>query len=107
MYGESFGSRSKKLLIASFAAVSAAEFADSASSWGKLEANPVLGRSRFGFGQTSIKFGAVSAILGGQHLLVRHHGPAAYKAMAIANFAAAGGLGYVAVHNSRIAPMPK
>jgi len=51
--------------------------------------------------------GVVSAILGGQHLLVRRHGPTAYKAMAVTNFAAAGALGYVAVHNSRIAPMPK
>jgi len=103
MHGESLASRSKKLLVASFAAVTAAEMADSASSWGKLESNPVLGQSRFGVAKAGVKIGLVTGILTGQYLLLRHHGPAAYKAMAAINFASAGVLGGIAYRNTRIA----
>lgn len=106
MYGESFGSRSKKLLLASFAAVSTAEIADSASSWGKMEANPLLGQSRFGAAKAGLKLGVVSAILTGQYFLVRHRGPGTYKAMAAINFASAGVLGAVAYRNSKITVTP-
>jgi len=107
MYGESLGTRSKKLLVASFAAVTGAEMADCASSWGKMEANPVLGQSRFGMGQAGIKLGVVTAILTGQYLLVRHRGPSTYKALTVINFASAGALGAVAYRNTHIAPIGK
>jgi hypothetical protein len=107
MYGESIGSRSKKLLMASFAAVTTAEIADSASSWGKLEANPVLGQSRFGLGKATVKIGLVSAIVTAQYVLLRHRGPSAYKAVAAINFAGAGALGAIAYRNTHIAPLPK
>lgn len=108
LFGQSFASgsklasRSKQLLAASFAAVTTAEMADCASSWGKMEANPVLGQSRFGIGHTGIKLGIVSAILTGQYLFVRHRGPTTYKALAIANFASAAALGAVAYRNTGV-----
>jgi hypothetical protein len=107
MHGESLASRSKKLLLASFAAVTTAEVADSASSWGKLESNPVLGQSRFGIGKATVKLGVVTAILTGQYLLLRSHSPKAYKAVAAFNFASAGVLGGIAYRNSKIAPWPQ
>lgn len=107
MHAESLVIRSKKLLVASFAAVTAAEFADSASSWGKMEANPVLGQSRFGARQAGLKIGVVSAVLGAEYLLLRHRSPATFRAVAIANFAGAGALGAVAYRNTKIAPLPK
>ena len=106
LYGESLGSRSKKLLLASFAAVTAAEIADSASSWNKFEMNPILGRSRFGIGHAGIKIGVVSAILTGQYFLLRHRSPATYRAVAMANFAGAGALGTIAIRNWRL-PRPQ
>lgn len=106
MHGESLRSRSKKLLVASFAALTTAEVADCASSWGKLEANPVLGRSRFGMGKAGVKIGVVSAIITGQYFLSRHRSPAVYKAMAALNFAGAGVLGGIAYRNSTIASAP-
>jgi hypothetical protein len=104
---ESLASRSKKFLIASFAAVTAAEAADSASSWGKLESNPVLGQSRFGIGKASAKIGLVSAVLTGEYFLLRHRSPAAFKAMTVVNFASAAALGGIAYRNLSIAQMPK
>jgi hypothetical protein len=107
MSGESLASRSKKLLVASFAAVTAAEMVDSASSWGKWESNPVWGQSRFGIEKASVKIGLVTAILTGQYFLLRHRSPTAFKAMAAINFASAGVLGGIAFHNSKIPELPK
>ncbi|MGA2737167.1 MAG: hypothetical protein ABSG65_06900 [Bryobacteraceae bacterium] len=104
---ESLAARSKKLLMASFAAVTAAEAADSASSWGKLESNPVLGQSSFGIGKASAKIGVVSAVLAGEYLVLRHRRPSVYKAMTVVNFAGAAALGGIAYRNSQIAPLPK
>ena len=107
LQGESLASHSKRLLVASFAAVTAAEMVDSASSWGKFEANPVLGQSRFGGAKAGIKIGVVTGMLAGQYLLLRHRGPGSFKAMAAINFASAGVLGGIAYHNSKIAALPK
>jgi hypothetical protein len=108
MSGESLASQSKKLLVASFAAVTAAEVVDSASSWGKWESNPVFGQSRFGIEKASVKIELGAAILTGQHLLLRRRSSfTAFKAMAAINFASAGVLGGIAFHNSKIPELPK
>ncbi len=103
--GESLPSRTKKLFAASVAAMTSAATADAASSWGKAESNPVLGQSRFGMAQTSIKIGLVSAAIGGQYFIMRHHGAHAAAGFAAVNFVSAGVLGAVAYHNSQIAPI--
>ena len=77
--------------------------ADTASSWGKAEANPVLGQSRFGMGQAGVKIGLVSAALGGQFFLMRHHRQSTEKAFTAINFIGAGVLGGIAFRNSTIA----
>jgi len=104
---ESLASRSKKLLWASFAAVAAGEVADSASSWGKLEANPVLGQSRFGMEKAGAKIGLVGGVLAGEYFLLRHRSPATWKAMTAVNFAGAAALGGIAYRNSKIGQLPK
>lgn len=107
MHAESMVSRSKKLLVASFAALSAAEMADSASSWGKLESNPVLGQSRFGASKAAVKLGMVSGVITAEYLLLRHRSPTAVKAVAAFNLVSAGALGAVAYRNMQIAQLPK
>jgi hypothetical protein len=107
MHAESLVSRSKKLLVASFAALTAAEMADSASSWGKLESNPVLGQSRFDASKAGVKLGMVSGVIGAQYLILRHRSPTAYKMVAAFNFASAGALGAIAYRNMQIPQLPK
>ena len=76
--------------------------ADAHSSWGRVEANPLLANSqgRFGVKGVVIKGAIVGGWLGIQHLLNRRgrHD----KKFAIANFAVAGGFGVIAVHNYRL-----
>lgn len=107
MHAESLRSRTRKLFVASVAAVTTAAVADAATSWGKAESNPVLGQSRFGMGQTGIKIGLVSAAVAGQYLIMRHHSARAAAGFAAVNFASAGVLGAVAFHNSTIPQVRK
>jgi|SRR5580658_5633665 hypothetical protein len=107
LHAESLQSRTKKLFTASVAAVTSAAVADAATSWGKAETNPVLGQSRFGIGQTSIKIGLVSAAMAGQFFIMRHHSAHAAAGFAAINFASAGVLGAVAYHNSGVPQISK
>ena len=91
---------SRRLWRASIAALVAGNAADMASSWGRYEANPLLGRGRFGVRQAGIKAGVVGVSVAAQTLLVRRR---AEKPYAVANFAAAAALGAVAAHNLRYA----
>ena len=96
-------SKVKKFFAASVAAVATAALADTATSWGKVEANPVLGQSRFGMGQAGIKLGLISAALGGQLFLMRHHSQSTIRTFTVVNFVGAGVLGGIAYRNSTIA----
>lgn len=76
--------------------------ADSHSSWGYMEANSLLANSqgRFGVRGVAVKGAIVAGWLICQRLQNRH---GKYdKEFAIANFALAGGIGAVAVHNYRL-----
>lgn len=106
LHGESLKTRSKKLFAISLAALTTAALADTATSWGKAESNPVLGQSRFGAGQTGIKIGLVSAALAGQFILVRHRSAHTANAFTAINFASAGVLGVIAYRNSTVSRVP-
>jgi hypothetical protein len=86
----------------SLVASAGAQGADIASSWGGIEANPVLGRGhRFGWQAASLKLG----IAGGgwliQRLILRRH-PSKYRLAAVVNFGMAGATGAVAARNWRM-----
>jgi len=80
------------------ALVVGANVADSASSWGKYEANPVLnhGAPRFGFGACAIKMAVVAGGLTTQQLVVRKD-PRRMRLSTAANLAVTGALSAVAV----------
>ena len=105
LHAQDFKRRSRKLFLASVAAVTAAALVDAGTSWGKAESNPVLGQSRFGMGQVGIKLGLVSAAMAGQYFLMRHHHGSVDKGLAAINFASAGVMGAVAYHNSTVSRM--
>jgi hypothetical protein len=107
LHAEGLQSRTKKLFTASVAAVTSAAIADTATSWGKAESNPVLGQSRFGMSQTGMKIGLVSAAMVGQFFIMRHHSAHVAAGFAAVNFASAGVLGAVAYHNSTIPQISK
>lgn len=91
-----------KLYRTSIAVAIGAQGADIASSWGGVEANPVLGRGRrYGWQATSIKLGVVGAGLLIQRFVLRRH-PQHKRAAAITNFALAGATAGVAVRNVRV-----
>ncbi len=95
----------KRIYHWSLAALASGVAHDSASSWQKFEANPLLcdRYGRFSHRGLTIKAGlaAGSAVTG--YLIVRKY-PYGARAAAITNFAAAGMLHSVAAHNWR---MPK
>jgi cytosine/uracil/thiamine/allantoin permease len=79
-----------------------ADIADAASSWGKVESNPLLATgSRFSYGSLAIKMGALAGALTAQHFLVRRNREQA-ALYACANLAATGALSIVAVHNVHV-----
>lgn len=88
----------------SLAALLAGNAADTATSWGQHETNPILrGRDgKFDAGSTGIKFGITGALIGAELLLSRHH-PTAEKAFVVANFAVGGVMAGTAVQNYQIA----
>lgn len=87
----------RRLYRISLIAVGAANAADTFSSWGQAEANPVLGRT-FNGQSALIKAGLVGASFAVERLALRHN-PSRYGKFAWLNLAIAGGLGAVAVHN--------
>lgn len=94
----------RKLWWLSIAAVAAATMLDVQTSVGKYELNPMF-RSRDGIFSPgrgiAIKMGVLGGGAAAQFLLFRRE-PRIPTALTIANFAAAGVLGGVAVRNSRV-----
>jgi hypothetical protein len=88
----------KRLYRWSVVALTAASAADVASSWGKQELNPVLGRGTFGARQTGIKISISAGMLTAQWWAMLRH-PELRHGFARSNFIAAGALGGVAVGN--------
>lgn len=79
----------------------AAHSFDAASSWGGVEANPVLASgptSRFGARGTALKFSFTGGYMVLQTLLMKKH-PESKKAFCAANFAGAAAVSAVAVRN--------
>ena len=99
---EGGGKWTKRLWRASIAAVAAGSAADIHSSLGKPEANGLLANPQGVFSAQGIglKLAIVGAAVGTQqYLLHKHPTASAYKTGAFINFAVAGALGGVAVHN--------
>lgn len=88
------------LLKWSIAALLSSNGADTASSWGQLEANPALG-GQFNSKSAAVKFGVLGAVVGLELLQVRKN-PNSEKPLAITNFVMAGALTGVAVRNWRV-----
>ena len=82
-----------------------ADAADAASSWGKIEANPLVRSGHtFSYGSLAIKIGAVTAGMAAQHYILRM-APNKAPLFATTNLAAAAMLGVVAQHNMHV-PRP-
>lgn len=96
----SIHAKHKKLWMWSTVAVVAASFADSHSSWGKLESNGLLKSSNGTFGAKGfgLKMGMVGGILLGQKLMVDAK-PGLAPAMTWLNFGTAGLKTAVAARN--------
>lgn len=94
--------QNRPLYWSSVAALTAAHVADTHSSWGKYEANPLLRSSdgRFGLRGAAVKSGIAAGNLTVQTLILRKW-PKARKAAAIINFAAAGVIVGIAARNYR------
>lgn len=74
--------------------------ADAASSWGKIEGNPLLGRNvKFGAGSLAIKLGLTAGFLVPQ-LACRHR--LSRRTLTIVNFGEAGLWAGAAGHNWRV-----
>jgi hypothetical protein len=85
-------------------ALAGASALDVASSWGKCcERNPLLAASdrRFGTRAVAIKSGALGGQLLLQYFAVKKS-PKLAKVLSVVNFAGAGALTYVAVHNFQV-----
>jgi hypothetical protein len=96
----------KALWKASIVALVAASAVDAHSSWGKVEANPLLanGNGRFGLQSLALKGAITGGALGAQWLFLRHNGSNGATAKGrrvatVANFALAGIYARVAAHN--------
>jgi hypothetical protein len=87
----------------SLAAVTAANTADSISSWHRIEANPLLATPGSQFDTKSLML--KSALLG-VTILVEHwalrHSPTLYRTFAWVNLTIAGALGGVVAHNASL-----
>ena len=91
-------SYSQPLYRASQIAVGVASATDIASSWGRQELNPVLGRGTFGAKQTTIKVGLLaSTMYTSDRLTFKRR----RRLLTVVNFAVAGVMTGVAVRNYR------
>ena len=92
--------RRSRLWKVSVAVLAAATAVDGASSWGRLEANPLLrgADGRFGVQGVSIKLGVLAGVAGTQYLLLRNH-PKQEKYGAFTNFAFSAAFTAAAVSN--------
>jgi hypothetical protein len=96
------GKWTKRFWKASIAAVAAGSVADMHSSMGRHETNGLLANRQgvFSAQGIGIKLAVAGVAIGTQHYLVRKYPTAsAYKTGTLINFAVAGALGGVAVHN--------
>jgi hypothetical protein len=96
------GKWGKRLWRASIAAVAAGSIADLHSSLGRYENNGLLANRQgvFSMQGIGIKLAIAGAAVGTQHYLVHKHPTmSAYKTGTLINFAVAGALTGVAVHN--------
>jgi len=96
------GRWAKRLWKASIAAVAAGSIVDMQSSLGKHETNGLLANQQGVFSMQGIglKLAIAGAAIGTQqYLLHRHPAVSGYKTGALINFAVAGALSGVAVHN--------
>ena len=81
----------------------AAQAADTASSWGAMEANPMLGRgATFGPKSTAIKAGTITAFLLVSHRMMRNKPDSDWRKATFTNWAIAGGTTALAVRNWRV-----
>lgn len=85
---------------ASVMAMAAATSIDAASSWGRLEMNPLLRNSdgRFGVQGVAVKALIAGGVVGAQYLMLRNH-PKQEKYATVTNFVLSGALGAAAVSN--------
>jgi hypothetical protein len=89
-----------RLWKASVAMLAASSIADVHSSWGRLEANPLLRgpNGRFSMQGAVLKTMIVSGVIGAQYLMLRNH-PKASKYGAFTNLIVAGAVSAAAVSN--------
>jgi hypothetical protein len=103
VWGEDGGGKwGKRLWKASIAAVAAGSVVDLQSSLGKHETNGLLANHQgvFSMQGVALKLVIAGAAVGTQqYLLHKHPAASTYKTGALINFAVAGALGGVAVHN--------
>ena len=96
------GARPSKLWRLSVAALAAGSTADAWSSYGHVEANPLLGGgSRFSGRAIGLKAAVAGGVIAGQWLLMRKH-PESARAAAITNFGMAAVFSGVAMHNRAV-----
>ena len=88
-------------------ALAAATSVDAHSSWGRVEANPVLaGRNgRFGSQGVALKALITGGVLSAQYMMMRNH-PKAEKYGTWTNFVLAGALGSAAAYNYNLHRRP-
>lgn len=87
---------------ASIVALATSTSIDAGSSWGRLEANPILRNSdgRFGVQGVALKAAIFGGVVGAQHLLLRNH-PKQEKYATLTNFVFSGVLSAAAISNLR------
>src|SRR5215471_18226314 len=92
MNAEGVDGKGRRLWNWSVAAMAAGNVADTFSSLGRHELNPVLGVGKFGPRATGMKIGISAATVGVQYLLLRRR-PVAAKRLAYVNFGMAAATG--------------
>lgn len=92
--------RPSRLLRASWVALAAASSLDIATSVGRYELNPALGRGTFGGRQAGIKIGLNLGTILAERKLVRERGQLD-RGFAVANFAGAAATAGIAARNAR------
>ncbi|MFN7932696.1 MAG: hypothetical protein U0R19_05175 [Bryobacteraceae bacterium] len=88
-------------------ALAAATSVDAHSSWGRVEANPVLAgpNGRFGSQGVALKTLITGGVLGAQYMMMKNH-PKAERYGTWTNFVLAGALGSAAAYNYNLHRAP-
>lgn len=105
-YSQDAERRTARLWRISLAAVAASTALDAASSWNRLEANPLLrgDNGRFSSRGIALKAGIAAGVVGAQMLFARRGGSDALRTAAYTNFAVAGAFAGTAAWNWSSAP---